>query len=130
MDLILLPVAPQLSSVFACGEDVRLLQQFLVEVRLVRLDFLENVFKAGHRCFRNRVLMLTVPSVAAGFSPPAAEGRRYTPALLLLNTAASGAPRGSPEKGGIRVEAFRPHCFTPHGCITRRTCICRPGSVE
>ena len=49
VDEVRLARAAHLSAMLAGGEDVRLLEQFLVEVRLVGLDLVEDVFEADHR---------------------------------------------------------------------------------
>ena len=48
MDQVRLARAAHLPAMLARGEDVGLLKQFLVEVRLVGLDLVEDVFEADH----------------------------------------------------------------------------------
>ena len=48
MDEVRLARAAHLSAMLARGEDVGAFEQLLIEVRLVALDFVEDVFEADH----------------------------------------------------------------------------------
>src|SRR5947207_977572 len=87
MDEVRLARAAHLSAMLARREDVGLLQQLLVEVGLVGLHFVEDVFEADHGCFRNRVLMLTVPGERR-----AASGERASPARRTPLAGLAGPP--------------------------------------
>ena len=87
MDEVWLARAAHLTAMLARRKDVRSLKQLLVEVRLVALDFVEDVLEADHglgRC--NKPFMLAVPPIAPQAGPSLAHlalgGRTECPACV------------------------------------------------